>query len=338
MLHHVPTIHLLAAIVVLAIGTVNETFAQVDGTIVEPLILVEVTQSHMGMPVHLRVYAPDESAGRAACRIAFERIAALNNILSDYEPESELSRFVREAGRGPRAGSEDFIRVLDASLALARRSDGLLDPTAAPVIRLWRKARADGHVPAPDAVAEALDRVGYQYLKVDVRDNTAELLRTGMQLDLGAIAKGYIGDQAIRVLRGKGVPRAMFEAGGDMVFGDPPPGEAGWLVQPQADGLPELRLANCAAAISGNTVQFIEIDSKRYGHIIDPRTGEPIRTDQVCLVTAPTGLDADPLATLGTLMPRDDFDELIQSHYPKANVWITARTPPDQPEHLEHHP
>jgi thiamine biosynthesis lipoprotein ApbE len=130
----------------------------------------------------------------------------------------------------------------------------------------------------------------------------------------------------------------MFEAGGDMVFGDPPPGEAGWLVQPQADGLPELRLANCAAAISGNTVQFIEIDSKRYGHIIDPRTGKPIRTDRVCLVTAPTGLDADPLATLGTFMPPDEFKALIDQHYPQANTWTVDPTTPDQPEHPEPHP
>lgn len=292
----------------------------------------------MGMPVHLRVYTPDEATGRAACRVAFDRIAALNNILSDYEPESELSRFVREVGRGPCTVSEDLIRVFEASITLARLSDGLLDPTAAPVIRLWRKARADGQVPAPDAIAEALDRVGYQHLKVDLRNNTAELLRPGMQLDLGAIAKGYIGDQAISVLREHGVPRAMFEAGGDMVFGDPPPGETGWLVQPQAEGLPELRLANCAAAISGNTVQFIEIDGKRYGHIIDPRTGQPIRTDRVCLVTAPTGLDADPLATLGTLMPREDFDELIKSHYPDANAWFANQTTQDHPVHPEPHP
>lgn len=292
----------------------------------------------MGMPVHLRVYASDESAGREACRVAFERIAELNNVLSDYEPESELSRFVREAGQGPQPVSNDLSRVLEASLVLARLTDGLLDPTAAPVIRLWRKARAGGQLPPPDAIAQALDHVGYQYLRIDEQAKTAELLRPHMQLDLGAIAKGYIGDRAIQCLRENGVPRAMFEAGGDMVFGDPPPGEAGWLIRPQADGLPEMRLANCAAAISGNTVQFIEIEGRRYGHIIDPRIGHPIHTQQVCLVTAPTGFDADPLATLGALMSPDEFKTLIKQHYPEAEVWIAARTTPDQPEHLEPNP
>ncbi|MCC6681590.1 MAG: FAD:protein FMN transferase [Phycisphaeraceae bacterium] len=299
----------------------------------DPLVLVEVTQVHMGMPVHLRVYAPDEQTGRAACRAAFERIAQLNQILSDYEPDSELSQLVRQAGSHPVPVSEDLFTVLAAAQHLAEQSDSLLDPTAAPLIRLWRKARAEHQLPDPDALRTAQQLVGFPLMKLDETHRTVQLLRPGMLLDLGAIAKGYVGDQALLVLRQHHLTRAMFEAGGDMVFADPPPPppevdsptpqeNSGWLVRPESDQLPELRLANCAAAISGDSVQYTIINHRRFGHIIDPRTAQPTQTHRTCLVVAPTGLTADPLATLGTIMVPQDYQALLARSYPQVRVWF----------------
>ncbi len=281
---------------------------------------VEVTQSHMGMAVVLRGYAVDAEVGRLACRAAFARVAALNQIFSSHEPESELSRLVRRAGAGPVPVSAELFEVLSAAKEFAEYSDGLLDPTAAPVVRLWRAARAAGRRPDAARLAEAMGRVGHRHLILDSERGTAELRLPGMALDLGAIAKGYIGDQALAVLREKGMPQAMFAAGGDMVFGAPPPGATGWPVQPDVAGWPALRLAHTAAAISGDAVQHVLIDGRRYGHVIDPRRGEPILTRRACLVTAPTGLVADPLATLGTLMPEPAFCTLAAEAFPHAAV------------------
>ena len=175
------------------------------------------------------------------------------------------------------------------------------------------------------AIHEALGRIGHEHLQLDAADQTAELLLPGMQLDLGAIAKGYVGDEALSVLRDQHLTRAMFEAGGDMVFGDPPPGETGWLVRPEIAHLHDHTLTNVAAATSGDTVQFVIIDGRRYGHIIDPRTGKPVTTQQACLVVAPAGLMADPLATLGTLMPVDEFQAFIAKHYPEAKAQVVTR-------------
>ncbi len=326
--------HFLTAIVVLTAFTVNAYATN-------PLVLVEVTQVHMGMPVHLRVYAPNEQTGRAACRAAFKRIAQLNQILSDYEPDSELSQLVRQAGGDPVPVSDDLFTVLAAAKRLAEQSDGLLDPTAAPLIRLWRKARAEHQLPDPDALLAAQQLVGYQLMKLDETRHTVHLLRPGMQLDLGAIAKGYVGDQALLVLREHHLNRAMFEAGGDMVFADPPPPPpeissstpqetSGWLVRPESDELPELRLANCAAAISGDTVQYTDINHRRFGHIIDPRTAQPTQTHRTCLIVAPTGLTADPLATLGTIMVPQDYQALLARSYPQVRVWF-ATQPAEEP-------
>ena len=288
------------------------------------LTLVQVTQSHMGLPVTLRVYAEDPEAGRRACGVVFARVAELNQVFSSYEPESELSRLVRRAGQGPVPVSDELFAVLRAAHDLAERSAGLLDPTAAPLVRLWRDARRSGRRPTASQIEAARALVGYDLLVLNAEHRTAELAKLGMGLDLGAIAKGHVGDRAVAALREAGLPRAMFEAGGDMVFGDAPPGEAGWPVRPDLAGWPQLRLANTALAVSGDTEQSVVIGGRRYGHVVDPRTGEPIPTRRACLVTAATGLVADPLATLGTLMPEDAFHALTVTHHPGATARLAV--------------
>ena len=280
---------------------------------------VRVTQSHMGMAVTLRIDiddAADRPAAQQAAKAAFVRVGELNAILSDWEPDSELNRLCRRAGEGPVQISDELHTVLKAAKRLAKQSDGLLDPTAAPVIRLWREARRGGKLPDPTALAEARACVGFNKLRLT--PGHAELLRPRMQLDLGSIAKGYVGDEAIRVLKIHGFSRAIFEAGGDVVAGDAPAGEEGWLVEP--DGFKPLRVANEAVAISGDSVQFTIIDGRRYGHVIDPRTGEPTQSRRVCLVRAPCGIVADPLATLGTIMPWNDFKELVNAEHPDVVI------------------
>lgn len=292
--------------------------------------LVTVTQAHMGMAVTLRIDADagSEEQARHAAKLAFERVGQLNLIFSDYEPESELNQLCRKAGSGPVPVSDELFEVLTASKALAELSGGLLDPTAAPVIRIWRKARRDRTMPDPAALQSALAKVGYANLKLDPAAKTAELTLAGMQLDLGSIAKGYVGDEAIGVLKAHGFGRAIFEAGGDMVAGDAPAGQAGWLVEPEGQppgpgGQPPMRLANEAMAISGASQQVVEIDGKRVGHVIDPRSGEPISTRGVCLVRSPRGRDADPLATLGTLVGGDELNALLSARFAEseARVW-----------------
>lgn len=316
-------IHSLAAILLL-FTVVAEGSTSDDSP--DRMQLVEVSQLHMGMMVHLRVYTADEQTGQSACLAAFNRIAQLNQIFSDYETDSELSGLVRRAGDGPVRISDELYAVLDASLILARQTDGLIDPTAAPVIRLWRRARKEQALPDPEVIHEALGRIGHPLLRLDETEQTAELMRPDMGLDLGAIAKGYVGDEALAVLREHQVTRAMYEAGGDMVFGEPPPGETGWLVHFEGEQWPEQRFTRTAVSISGDSIQFILINGRRYGHIIDPRIGEPVQSLQTCLVIAPSGLTADPLATLGTIMPEVQFKAFIAEHYPDVQARVLKRT------------
>jgi FAD:protein FMN transferase len=291
-------------------------------TAAEPTLQrVQVSQFHMGMMVDLIVYSSAPADGQAACGEAFTRVAALNRILSDYEPESELNQLCAHAGKGPLMISADLYQVLAIAQRVAEASHGHFDVTAAPVIGLWRRARTTHRIPDAAELSAAQALVGYSRLRLDPLLRTAELTQPGMRLDLGAIAKGYVGDQALAMLRNRGFSRAAFIAGGDMVFGDAPPASPGWPVRPAKPGLPDLHLRNCACSVSGDTEQFVEIGGVRYSHVLDAITGQPLSERRMCMIIAPLGQAADPLSTLGTLLPESDFTTVTAS-MPEVQSWV----------------
>jgi thiamine biosynthesis lipoprotein len=262
----------------------------------------ESTQPHMGVPFKIIIYAPDEATATEATTAAFARIASLDGILSDYNPDSELMRLVR-AGHGTSVRiSEDLWRVLSESQQLARRSGGAFDVTVGPYVRQWRRARRQKQMPAPERLAEAREAVGHQWLELDEPMKSARLLRPNMRLDLGGIGMGYAVDEALAVLRKHGIRHALVDASGDIGAADAPPGTRGWkigVVPLSEDGTPsrEILLANSAVTTAGDAFQHVVIDGKRYSHIVDPRTGFGL-TDQIGVtVVARDGMTADSLDT-----------------------------------------
>ncbi len=259
----------------------------------------ERVEPHMGTLFRITLFASDVGAARAGFDAAFARISELDEILSDYKPESELMRVCRDAWRGPAPVSADLFRVLEESQKLARETDGAFDVTLGPVIRLWRKARRERVLPGPDAIAVALRLTGYKMLVLDARNGTVFLRSRDMLLDLGGIAKGYAADEALGVLRGRGLGRALVAASGDLAIGDAPPGENGWrvVVEP-ADGVTRrLVLANTAVSTSGDTEQFAEIGGVRYSHIVNPKTGLGLTNRTGVTIVASRGIASDSLAT-----------------------------------------
>src|SRR5207302_797818 len=190
----------------------------------------EFSQPHMGTLFRIVLYAPDAESARAASDAAFRRIAELDDIMSDYQPASELMQLCARAGGPPVGVSEDLFRVLAAAQDLAERSDGAFDVTVGPVVRLWRRARRRHELPDPDRLAKALELVGYQKVRLDPKARAAQLLKPGMLLDLGGIAKGYAADEALATLKRYGIESALVAGGGDMAVGSPPPGKAGWRI------------------------------------------------------------------------------------------------------------
>ncbi|MEX1126943.1 MAG: FAD:protein FMN transferase [Vicinamibacterales bacterium] len=260
----------------------------------------EYQQVHMGLPVRILLHAPDSRRAEITARAAFERIAVLDRMMSDYRPDSEVRR-LETAGQQWTPVSAELLDVLATSVSVARATDGAFDPTVGPLVALWREARATGTLPAAAARDAARARVGWRHLEIDRARGAVRLGKPGMRLDLGGIAKGYILQQALESLRANGVARALIESGGDVVAGDRPPDRAGWRIDtPAADAVFTRRadrLANAALATSGATEQFVEIGGVRYGHIVDPRTGVGITHRTLARVIARDAAIADALAT-----------------------------------------
>lgn len=260
----------------------------------------------MGTLVRITIYSNDASPMRAA----FDRIAALDEKLSDYKQDSELNRLCRTHDQAVKV-SEDLFRVLEASQKLSRLTDGAFDVTIGPVTHLWRVGKT------PDAATMA--RVGWRYLVLDTRHRTVELKLAGMQLDLGAIAKGYAGDEALKTLRGLGVKRALIAVSGDVVAGEAPPGARGWRVGLEPAG-GEILLRNAAVSTSGDTEQSREIGGVRYSHIIDPKTGLGLTSAIAVTVVARRGLDADPVATAVSVLGEERGRAVFQKRVTKLIV------------------
>ena len=254
-------------------------------------MLFEAVEPHMGTLVRIKLYARDEVQARRAFRVAFDRIHQLDEILSDYNPDSELSRL--RAGR-PVLVSEDLFRVLDASQRLAEETDGAFDVTLGPVIRLWREARRTHRLPDPEALREAASHCGYRKLHLDPAARTLTLDQAGMQLDVGGIAKGYAADEAIGALKRLGIRSALVAASGDLAFSDAPPGEAGWKIEVASR---VIELSNAAVSTSGDAEQHLDIGGKRYSHIIDPKTNMGLTSGVTVSIIAPQGILADGLST-----------------------------------------
>jgi thiamine biosynthesis lipoprotein len=269
----------------------------------------EFTQPQMGLPFRIVFYAADQSSADAAARAAFARISQLNGILSDYDTDSELSRLSRTAseGRAVPVGA-DLWFCLERSQALAARTGGAFDATVGPLVSLWRKARREKKLPRPDLLAEARAAVGWEKLRLDPKARAATLLVPNMRLDLASVAKGLAVDEALQVLRARGVTRALVAGAGDMAAGDPPPGRKGWRIEVaslDATNAPPSRfvlLRRAALATSGDLFQHVEIDGVRYSHIVDPRTGLGLTDHSLVTVIARDCATANSVATAASVL------------------------------------
>ena len=264
----------------------------------------EYAELRMGVETRIVVYASDANAARAA-RSAFARIAALEDVMSDWRPTSEVRRLDQRPGRWVRV-SRPLFDILSRAVAIARATDGAFDPTVGPVVALWREARTRGRLPDSRALDSARTRVSWRLIGLDSTRRRVRLATAGMRIDLGGIAKGWILQDALAELARLGVTRALIEAGGDLVVGDAPPGRSGWCIAVAgADSSLSARAAtitHAAVATSGAESQFVEIDGVRYSHVVDPRTGLGLTNGLTATVIAPHGASADALATALTVL------------------------------------
>ncbi|MBT3271394.1 FAD:protein FMN transferase [Candidatus Poribacteria bacterium] len=271
----------------------------------------------MGSFGSVTAYAADASVD-AVLVAALDEMQRVDTLMSHYKPDSEVSRISAMAGAGSVRVQEDTLHVVTAALDMGRETCGAFDITVAPLLKLWGCFSHGARVPSATEVEATRADVGLDGLRVDQDAMVVMLMRERMELDLGGIAKGYAVDQAARALRVGGVRSALvnlsnsaFRAVGS------PPGEDQWRIavsHPRAPGeqLGVVLISDVALATSADTEQFFVHEGVRYGHIMDPRTGYPVSNGVVSVtVVAPTGLEADALATAVFVLGPDDGMRLI---------------------------
>ncbi len=262
----------------------------------------------MGMEVRIAIATSDPSGHRSvelAAQRAYARIAALDSVLSDWFVGSELRSLSKSPARGWIPISPALGQVLALALNVAHASDGAFDPTVGPLTALWRDARRTGRPIAETARAVAMKRVGYRFVELDTGHQRVRFLRDSMQVDLGAIAKGWILDRALEELRGLGIAAALIEAGGDLTVYGAPPGTLGWRIAiPREQGDTVVVLTHGAVSTSGSGEQSIaRADGTRESHVFTPRSGQGLRNGRTITVVGATAAVTDALATTLTVVP-----------------------------------
>ena len=264
-------------------------------------ILVRRARPLMGTLVGVSARGPDGDALEHAIRGVFAEMERLEAILSEWQPDSAVSRVNQSAGRAPVRVPLELVEVMEIADQTARATEGSFDSTWAALSPFWRLEAPDFRPPAADAVAVARKLVDYHDVVLDVQARTLFLKRCGMRLGLGGIAKAYIAERAADHAVASGVTHILIDAGGDVVARGRN-GERPWTVgirDPRSSShlLATVDLHNEVVATSGDYEHFIDIDGHRYHHLLDPRTGYPASASRSATVIAPDGALAEALST-----------------------------------------
>ncbi len=257
----------------------------------------------MGSSYSVELYGRDRARLEEAADAALDEAKRLDDLLSNYRPESEWSRINQHAAQGPMKISPEMVRLLSACLEYSRQSQGAFDITVGPLMKVWGFYKGTGHLPHAAEVAAAMTKVGYKHVHLDIRAQTVEFDRSGAELDPGGIGKGYAVDRMVDILRQKGIGIALVAGSGSSIYGlgAPPSSPQGWPVDIRdpwnhEKTITTAYLKDMSMSTSGSYEKFFHADGKIYAHIMDPRTGYPSQGSVAVSVVTPRTLDSEAWA------------------------------------------
>jgi len=272
-------------------------------------LLIHVSRRAMACEFEVRFPAARCPRGTQLALEALDRVESLESQLSYFRPESEISRINRMAAQGPVELSEPLFDALAWAVRLSEETAGAYDITATPLWEAWGFARRAGQIPTDEQLAEAHRHVGRHLVELDPTRHTIRFREPGVRISLGSFGKGYALDVCAEHLLASGMTDFLLHGGQSSVLAhgggaDSQEGEPqhGWeigLRDPSQSGrrLGFVRLGNRALGTSGGQFQSFRHQGRRYGHILDPRSGQPAEGVLSATVVAPTAAMADALST-----------------------------------------
>ncbi len=279
--------------------------------------------THRAMATEFVVMLPQNQAHHCDAAIdALESLDQIERALTIYSEHSEIAQVNREAFERPVKVSAETFRLLQRALHWSEQTGGAFDITAGPLVEAWGFTKRSGRKPTDEEIKQAIGRVGYQYLILDGDCQTVRFAKSGMSINLGAIGKGEALDRLSRQLKTDGVESFLLHGGNSSIVavGDQVSARGrGWAVGISHPTKPRRRLGgiwlrNAALATSGSGKQFFHHRGRRYGHVIDPRTGYPAGDLLSLTVITDSAADADAAATGYFVAGRDAVSEIAQRH------------------------
>ena len=281
---------------------------------------VAVARNAMATRFEVVAHGENEISLRAAAEEALTEIERIAAQMSLFHPQSEISRINALAAKEPVPVEPSLFRLLQRSKTISEETGGAFDITVAPLMRCWGFVQYGGRLPDPEALAEARERVGMHRVELDPEARTVRFAMPGVRLDLGAIAKGYAIEAAAELLVEAGITSAILHGGTSTVhaIGAPPEATAwnvGIRVPETSDrfstthvhasaktGWAETVLAvvplkDEAMSVSAVWGRAFEVDGRVYGHVIDPRKGQPVEAAVLSAIALASATDADALST-----------------------------------------
>lgn len=287
---------------------------------------VERARYLMGTLCTVSVAHEDGARAAAAAEATMAEVARLEQVLSAWRPDSELSRLPRSPAGTWVPCSVDLAAALDSAIAFARHTGGAFDPTVGPLVEAW-DLRGAGRVPDRRTLQAARERVGWQALEIDARAPAARCARPGMALDLGGIGKGFALDRVARVLEDHGVRDALVNLGGEVLVRGIPRAIA--IAHPlfRLEPAVELTVGDRAVSTSGQSERGFTARGIRYGHVLDPRTGSPVATSASVTVVCRSAARADAFATACLVMGRARAAAFASAHPEIGVLWLEPDGP-----------
>jgi len=291
----------------------------------------------MGTFARVVAVAKHNRQAKRLIEVGFKELNRIDAMMSDYKPDSQLSKVNREAFSHPVKVSPELFEILYMSVEFSRLSNGTFDITVGPLVDLWRKAGETNSMPDENTLAETRARVGYEKLILDYNEQTVKFAVDGMRLDLGGIGKGYAVDKAIEAMHKRGALGGMVDSGGNIRCFGRPADRADWLIGLQdpnsADSSVSLPLMvlklspdkfGMSVATSGDYQRFVTVAGQKVSHIIDPNTAKGANKLSSDTIITHAAVDADALSTIVNILGPDKGLEFIESLPDSECIMITS--------------
>ncbi len=265
----------------------------------------------MGTRFELAAVSQEPQKAWEAIDAGIKEIQRIEALISEWQPTSQTSEINRNAGIQPVVVDQELYDLISRSNRISQMTGGAFDITFASAYQVWKYDGSMKVIPSPEEVAASVSKINYKNIILNPKDHSVYLKEPGMKIGFGAIGKGYAANRARDVMREMGIAGGVVNAAGDMVtWGKQANGEP-WYVgiadpEEKDKVFSWLTADNTAVVTSGNYEKYVELDGKRYSHIIDPRTGYPAQGLKSVTIVCANGELADALATAVSVLGKEE--------------------------------